>query len=228
MRLSQCIAQAGMASRRKADALIQAGRVTVNGDVVNTPYSRVNPLQDRITVDGALLKGLETKVYYILHKPTGYLCSARRFGHQKIIYDLIEDGRRLFTAGRLDKETSGLIILTNDGAFSQRLIHPSSNIEKEYVVRVDKPIQPQHLSVIRQGALVEGAFVIPKNVWLEDGSIHIVVMEGKKHEVRHLVKKAHLQVLALHRIRIGGLSLGPLVAGAYRLLDAEECLLFFA
>jgi 23S rRNA pseudouridine2605 synthase len=138
-RLSKVMAQAGVASRRHCEEIIFSGRVTVNGEKTLLPQTPVSD-EDDILVDGKALSGIEPKAYYLLNKPTGYVC-ANFDRHYKKVKDLFNKvNLRLFTVGRLDKETSGLLIVTNDGHFAQRVIHPSANIEKEYLAQVDRPI----------------------------------------------------------------------------------------
>jgi len=139
-------------------------------------------------------------------------------GSKKIVLDIF-DGLpyRLFTVGRLDRETSGLLIVTNDGHFANEVIHPSKGLAKEYLIKTEQEITQEHLELISQGALVEGAWVRPKKVQkVRKGTLKIVVTEGKKREVRNLVEKAGLNLLSLSRIRIGGLNLGAIPYGSFR------------
>jgi len=224
-RLSKALAAAGVASRRKAEELIFAGRVSVNGKVVTTPQTMVNWEVDTILVDGAPIQGEEKKAYFLLNKPKGYLCSNQRLiPNTKLVIDLFEnEGKRLFTVGRLDKDTEGLIIVTNDGHFANALIHPSSNIEKEYLAKTNREITLKHLETLAKGTEVEGVWVKPKKVKkVRKGTVKITVMEGKKREVRLLMESAGLEVLSLVRIRLGSYTLGELPIGHYRKLTQKE------
>ncbi|MBI2742709.1 MAG: rRNA pseudouridine synthase [Chlamydiales bacterium] len=223
-RLSKALAAAGVASRRACEELIFAGKVKVNGKVVFVPQTLVSWEHDTIQVHGRLISNEEKKVYYILNKPTGYICSNARVGTKKIVTDLFEPlTHRLFTIGRLDRDTTGLILVTNDGHFSQKVIHPSSNVQKEYLVKVQEEIKHEHLETIGRGAEIEGTWVKPQRVTkVRRGTLKVVVLEGKKREVRYLVEKAGLQILSLERIRIGGLTLGRLALGAWRSLTEKE------
>lgn len=228
-RLSKVLAAAGVASRRASEELIFQGKVKVNGEVIKVPQTMVNVHEDEILVDDAPLKGIEKKVYYLLNKPEGYICSAKGSGKTKLVLDLFEgEGNRLFTVGRLDKDTQGLLIVTNDGHFANQVIHPSADIQKEYLVKVDAEITHDHLVAISNGTLVEGVFVKPIRVEkVRRGTMKVVISEGKKREVRVLLASAGLKAVELIRIRLGGLLLGQLPVGSWRpLTDREKQLIF--
>lgn len=227
-RLSKFMASAGVASRRACEELIFAGRVTVNGEVVKLPQTQVNGQED-IVVDGTSIGSKQKKVYFILNKPKGYVCSAKGSSSTKLVLSLFSNVKeRLFTVGRLDKDTEGLLIVTNDGHFANSVIHPSKNIQKEYVAKTNNELSPEHLKAIANGTLVEGCFVKPLKVTkVRKGTIKIVIGEGKKREVRMLLEAAGLKVLELTRIRIGNLTLGLLPIGAYREMTPREMELIF-
>jgi 23S rRNA pseudouridine2605 synthase len=227
-RLSKFMAASGVASRRASEELIFAGKVKVNGQIVKVPQTLVNE-KDAIEVDGEVIGHAESKVYYILNKPIGYICTNLRTNSTKIVLDLFPDVKeRLFTIGRLDKDTQGLIILTNDGHFANMVIHPSKNIHKEYLVKTENEITHDHLIAISNGTLVEGTFVKPIRVTkVRKGTLKIVISEGKKREVRMMMESAGLQVKELTRIRIGGLSLGELETGSWRAMTEKEKELIF-
>lgn len=222
-RLSKILAAAGVASRRAAEELIFAGKVTVNGKIVLVPQTFVSIDKDEIQVDGCPVESIQKKSYFLLNKPTGYICSNKPVGTKKLVIDLFPSELRLFTVGRLDRDTSGLLIVTNDGHFAHRVIHPSFNITKEYLVKVEEEVTHDHLVAISKGALVEGTWVKPKRVSkVRNGTLKITVGEGKKREVRVLVQNNGLTIQQLSRIRIGGLTLGTLPLGAYRPLTEKE------
>jgi 23S rRNA pseudouridine2605 synthase len=227
-RLSKTLAAAGIASRRAAEELIFAGKVTVNGAVALLPQTMVDD-NDVILVNGAPIKPEESKVYYILNKPPGYVCTSKRTQKTKIVLDLFEGvDERLFTVGRLDKDTMGLLLVTNDGHFANQVMHPSANIKKEYLVKTKQEVTADHLSAISHGTLVEGTFVKPVKVTkVRKGTLKIIIAEGKKREVRLLLKAAGLEVLELTRIRIGGLVLGPLEPGSWREMTEKERRIIF-
>ncbi len=223
-RLSKALAAAGIASRRAAEELIFEGRVKVNGQVVTVPQTLVDWENDAISVDETPLKGEERKVYFILNKPHGFICSNTRLGSKKLVIDLFSHlNLRLFTVGRLDRDTTGLLIVTNDGFFANKVIHPSSNIVKEYLIKTAHEITDEHLKQISKGTYIEDTWVKPVKVEkVRKGTLKVQVKEGKKREVRLLVQNAGLEILELSRIRIGGLRLGPIPPGTFRELTPQD------
>lgn len=228
-RLSKALASAGIASRRACEELIFAGRVQVNGAVIKVPQTLVDWQNDEIHVDAVTVQGEHKKVYYMLNKPVGYICSNVRPGRKAIVLDLFPPSeKRLFTVGRLDKDTSGLLLVTNDGHFSHRVIHPSSNIIKEYIVKTAQEITPSYLATLSEGARVDEKWVRPVAVHkVRRGTFRILVKEGKKHEVRIIAERAGLKVLELTRIRIGSLVLGSLPEGEFRILEEKDKQMIF-
>ena len=222
-RLAKFLAAAGIASRRACEELIFAGKVKINGKIVELPQTLVDGTEE-IVVEGQPVGKVEQKVYFLLHKPHGYICTAAKSGRSKRVLDLFDGmDKRLFTVGRLDRDTSGLLIVTNDGHFSNRVIHPSSSIQKEYVVKTDKELTPDHLKVMAAGTEVEGRWVKPLKVLkVRRGTLKVVVAEGRKREVRRLVEAAGLEVRELKRTRIGGLKLGDLPIGHWRKMSEGE------
>lgn len=228
-RLSKVLAAAGVASRRSSEELIFQGRVTVNGSVCNTPQTRVDPGRDIIYVNGNRLpKKLPPKVYFALNKPKGYICSAGEKESKSVmcLFDAYMKSwgkrnpglpkPRLFTVGRLDVATTGLIIVTNDGDFAQRVAHPSSEVLKEYIATIDGVVNKRHLVALSAGAVIEDSHCIPDSVELlpklpdiSRPRLRIVVHEGRNHEVRELVKNAGLMIYSLKRVRIGSFRLPP-------------------
>lgn len=226
-RLSKILAAAGVASRRACEKLIFDGTVTVNGEIIKIPQTQVQLGKDEIKVAGKKIAYAEEKVYFLLNKPVGYVCSnALNTGNvqTKLVIELFEEeNKRLFTVGRLDKETTGLIIVTNDGHFANKVIHPSSHIKKEYIAKTDKEISEEHLKAINEGIWLQGSKIRPVSVKkVRKGTLKVVIMEGKKREVRLLLEAAGLETLSLSRIRIGGLVLGNLPIGAWRPMSESD------
>ncbi len=223
-RLSKALAAAGVASRRACEELIFEGKVTVNGEITLRPQTLVSWDKDDIAIDGKSVKREQEKVYYIVNKPKGYICSSTRSGSKKLVIDLFAHlPYRLFTVGRLDRDTTGLIIVTNDGYFAQEVIHPSKGQTKEYLIKTTQEITHEHLIAISKGGLIENTWVKPASVKkVRRGTLTITVHEGKKREVRLLVQKAGLKILSLHRIRIGALVLGNLDIGEFRPMTEKE------
>jgi 23S rRNA pseudouridine2605 synthase/23S rRNA pseudouridine2604 synthase len=222
MRLQKWLAEAGVCSRRHGEALIRAGRVRVNGQVVTTLGAKADPGQDRIDVDGKPVVASSEMVYVLLHKPPGYVTSCSHPG-QKIVLDLVDLPQRLFPVGRLDKDSSGLLLLTNDGPMHHRLSHPSFDHEKEYEVTVDRPIEDGALRAMARGLPLGGVVTRPARVRrLATDRFRIVLQEGRNRQIRRMVRNVGYAVLALKRIRIAHLLLGNLAPGQWRLLTAEE------
>lgn len=220
-RLSKALAQAGIASRRAAEEIITQGLVKVNGKVVTVPQELVDFEKDTIIYNGKKVHP-EPKVYYLVNKPEGFICTNAPAKRRAI--DLIgPTPYRLYTIGRLDKDTSGLLVITNDGEFANKVMHPSSRIPKEYLVKVDKEVQHPHLVAMSDGMWIEGGYVKPISVKkVRRGTIKVVICDGRKREVRRLAEKAGLEVRELTRIRIGDLVLGGLAVGQYRELTLRE------
>jgi 23S rRNA pseudouridine2605 synthase len=228
-RLSKALSAAGVASRRACEELIFQGRVKVNGSVVLVPQTMVSWETDEILVDGQRIQSEEKKVYFILNKPHGFICSNTRIGSKRLVIDLFAGlPYRLFTIGRLDRDTTGLLLLTNDGHFANKVIHPSSNVSKEYLVKTNQEITDVHLKAISKGCRIENVHIRPvRVVKVRKGTLKVTVKEGKKREVRLLVQNAGLEILELSRIRIGGLTLGPLSEGMFReMTDSEKEIIF--
>jgi 23S rRNA pseudouridine2605 synthase len=223
-RLSKTLAAAGVASRRACEELIFSGVVEVNGKIVLQPQFLVNPKEDKISCQGRLIDKEQKKVYYILNKPVGYTSSNQRIGRKKIVLDLFEPlTTRLFLVGRLDRDTSGLLIVTNDGNFAQQVIHPSMNLSKEYIVKVKGEISHDHLRFISQGAIIDDCHVKPYKVEkIRKGTLRIVVKEGKNREVRRFIEKTDLEIRELKRVRIGNLLLGKIPEGSWREMTEKE------
>jgi 23S rRNA pseudouridine2605 synthase len=228
-RLSKALSSAGIASRRACEELIFQGRVKVNGLVVLLPQTLVSWESDEICIDGERLQGEQQKVYFILNKPHGYICSNIVPGRKKRVIDLFAAyPHRLFTVGRLDRDTTGLLLVTNDGHFAQQVIHPSANIIKEYLVKTVQEITDVHLKAISSGTRIENVLIRPFRVTkVRKGTLKVAVKEGKKREVRLLVQNAGLEILELSRIRIGSLLLGPLAEGMYREMSETDKELLF-
>lgn len=223
-RLSKYLKNAGVASRRECEKIIFEGKVTVNGAVVLVPQKQVIE-SDEVKVEGKHISKIEEKVYYLLNKPAGYLCAAKSHRGEKLVLDLFKrEKKRLFTVGRLDKDTTGLLIVTNDGEFANRVIHPSFDREREYLVEVTQPIFPSHIQALYKGDEIEGKRIKPVKVKKKGKNIlFITVKEGKKREVRHLIAKAGFKkIVRLVRFRLGKLVLKNLLEGQWRLMTQKE------
>lgn len=223
-RLNTFIARFLPTSRRKAEELIFSGQVHVNGLPVLEPFFRVEP-KAKVTVEGQPVKPKKNLVYYALNKPRGFVCSEKRFKQERLVTDLFpQTQERLFTIGRLDKDSEGLILLTNDGQFAQDVSSPKMGVEKEYVVKTVQEITHEHLVQLSKGGFVEGSYVKPKSVVkVRKGTTKVILKEGRKREIRVLFQKANLEITDLKRVRIGNLQLGSLQPGQYKsILETER------
>lgn len=225
-RLQKILARAGIASRRKAEEMIRAGRVQVNGLVVTEMGRRADPAADRIAVDGRVIAQPEPFVYLVLHKPQGVLSTTRDDRGRRIVLDLIPAQERIYPVGRLDAGSEGLLLLTNDGELAHRLTHPRYEHEKEYHVLVQGCPTPETLERLRKGvSLEDGPARVDAVELLSEGKeswLRIIVHEGRKHLVRRLCAAVGHPVQRLIRVRIGPLTLGNLPTGRHRHLTDDE------
>jgi 23S rRNA pseudouridine2605 synthase len=225
MRLAKHLAHAGVASRRAAEALIAAGRVCVDGELVRDPACDVDE-RSRVEVDGRPLTGPEPRVVYAVHKPVGVLSTARDTHGRPTVVELVRERRRLYPVGRLDAASSGLILLTNDGALAERLTHPRYEVPKTYRVRLaGGPVGERALRALRAGVTLEdgptaGARV--RRVGSGGDELELTIHEGRNRQVRRMCEAVGHPVLALRRVAFGPLQLGGLEPGAHRRLDEAE------
>lgn len=226
MRLDKFISDCGAASRREIKQMIKAGRVTLNGETAAAPETKLDPESAVVTIDGTALK-YEKYHYFMLNKPAGVL-SATDDGKQKTVIDLLSPEHKrlgLFPVGRLDKDTTGLLLITDDGDFAHRVISPKSKIMKVYHAHTQSPVNTDDISAFAQGVtLADGTKCLPAGLSLcADGSCLVTVMEGKYHQVKRMLASRGKPVMALKRLRIGGLELDEsLKPGDYRPLTADE------
>jgi 23S rRNA pseudouridine2605 synthase len=224
LRLQVYLAHAGVASRRSSEKLITAGRVSVNGRVVSTLGEKVSPGDD-IRLDGIPVKPETRFLYLALHKPPLYICSSFDPQQRKRALDLLlpDIKERLYTVGRLDYRSSGLILFTNDGGFTAKISHPSAEIEKEYLVEASGPIPDAVLEDFSRGISIEGVWYRSADIErLGRKALRIVLIEGKNREIRRVFSHFHLHPVKLHRIRIGPVLLGDLKPGESRSLTEAE------
>ncbi len=224
MRLAKYLAHAGVASRRAAETMIDEGRVTVAGEVVLDPARDVDE-KCSLTVDGRQISGPEEPIVYALNKPRGVLSTAQDpHGRPTVVSLVAAESRRLYPVGRLDADSSGLILLTNDGALAQRLTHPSYEVPKTYRVRVSGgPVGESTLAKLRVGVRLEDGMTAPAQVRrVEQGVLEVTIHEGRNRQVRRMCEAVGHPVLALERIAFGRLKLGELAPGASRPLTEAE------
>ncbi len=236
-RLQKVMAQAGVASRRKCEELIAAGRVRVNGAVVDQMGVRVRPGVDRIEVDGVLVGEAPALAYYLLHKPVGYLSTVRDPHGGRLAVELVPGEQRLYPVGRLDRDSEGLLLFTNDGELALRLTHPRYAHSKEYRVLIGGALSPEQAERLAEGiALGDGPRPARARVkrlgpgWAWRGEpvpqgaqwIGLILREGRKRQIREMLRALAVPVLRLIRVRMSILRLGDLAPGQGRWLTAEE------
>ncbi len=226
-RLQKIIAEMGIASRRAAEEMIIEGRITVNGKVAEIGM-KADPLRDHIKVDGKLLVRPEKKVYFILNKPRGVLTSLEDPQGRPTVRDFLMGIRqRVFPVGRLDYDSEGMLLLTNDGELAHAVLHPSRKIPKTYLVKVKGVLEEEEMERLRKGIRLERTLTAPakvkpmrktdSNSWIE-----MTIYEGKKRQIRRMLDKVGHPVIRLMRIRINGIEMGIIKPGEYRRLSPEE------
>lgn len=228
IRLHVYLSKRGIGSRRSCEDMIRRGRVSVNGVIVREMGVTVDPERDVVMVDQHRISAEEETVAIAFHKPAGVLstCRTSREGAPAVT-DFVDFPYRLYPAGRLDKNSTGLLILTNDGELALRITHPRYQKEKEYRVRLKALLSRRQLAKVRAGIELEDGLVRPKRVWaLPDGSVGVIISEGRKRLIRRMFQTAGNPVRALHRTRIGTVLLGNLEPGSWRKLSAQEILSF--
>lgn len=227
MRLNKFLSACGLASRRKCEEFIKAGRVSINGKVVDSLGVSVDETKDRVEVDGVVATLPKDLVYLKLNKPKGYACTAFDERGRKTIFDLVESDVRLFNVGRLDYDTEGLIFLTNDGEFANMVTHPKFHFEKEYLVTAEGELKESELAVLRKGVVVDGQRMPSAKVKFIsfDGKftkVSVVIDEGQNHQVRRMFDAIGHQIKLLKRIRIGNVRLGGLYRGKTKPMTQDE------
>jgi 23S rRNA pseudouridine2605 synthase/23S rRNA pseudouridine2604 synthase len=201
---------------------MRQGRVAVNGQIVKDLGRQIDPQADTVLVDDTLVQLDTQRVYVMLNKPAGYVTSCSHPG-QAIVLDLVDLPQRIYPVGRLDKQSTGLLLMTSDGRLHHRLSHPSFDHEKEYIVTVSKPIASKDLRRMARGVYLDGRITRPAVVTRRNArSFRIVLQEGRNRQIRRMVAQVNNQVLQLHRVRMGSLRLGRLAAGHWRLLSKRE------
>jgi 23S rRNA pseudouridine2605 synthase len=230
VRLQKVIADAGVASRRKAEDLIRQGRVTVNGEVATEMGLKVDPTRDHVKVDGRHLKPAAPKAYVILHKPKGVLTTLEGSGGEDrpTVQHLLRGVKqRVFPVGRLDYDTEGLLLLTNDGELSQRLLHPRYHVPKTYLVKVQNVLDGAQIRMLERGVRLSDGMTGPAHIRKvrrteENSWIELTIYEGRTHQVKRMLEAVGHRVLKLKRLRFGPLHLGDLAKGRYRFLSDRE------
>ncbi|MGN0570806.1 MAG: pseudouridine synthase [Candidatus Fimenecus sp.] len=227
IRLQKYMAEAGIASRRKSEELIAEGKVRVNGKVAEIG-AKINPRTDKVTVAGKKVVKSKKHVYIMLHKPRGFITTMHDEMDRKCVAELIADvPERVYPVGRLDRESEGLLLLTNDGDFANALTHPSKHVPKTYRVTVRPDVTKEQLAAFENGIEIDGKMTLPAEARVLDKQagrvvLEVVIYEGRNRQIRKMCEALGLEVARLKRTKIGSLKLGMLKPGEYRYLSEEE------
>ena len=227
IRLQKHLAECGVASRRKAEELIEAGKVKINGHIAELG-AKVDPKRDKVTVRGKAVVPVNEKVYIMLNKPRGFVTTMSDELGRKTVSDLVADaGNRIFPVGRLDRDSEGLLIMTNDGDFANKLTHPSSHVNKTYRVTVKGVAEEEQLLKMKEGIVLDGRKTLPCDCFVAerkpDRTVLIFVLnEGRNRQIRRMCEEVGLEVLRLKRTEIAGVKLGMLPQGKWRPLNERE------
>ena len=232
-RLQKVLAKAGVASRRGAEELIRHGKVKVDGKVVTEMGTKVDPDTQKIECNGIHLASREKKVYILLHKPAGYLSTASDPQGRPIVTDLLQNiTERVYPVGRLDLDTEGALLLTNDGELAQKVLHPSNEVNKTYVAKVKGHPDKKKLTLLSKGIVLDGRKTWPAHIEVMktealSATIRITIHEGRKRQVRKMFDAIGHSVLELKRTAYGQLKLGKMKLGKYRFLTQEDIKFIF-
>ena len=227
-RLQKVMAEYGVASRRKSEEMIYAGKVKVNGRLVTEPGLKIDKDRDVIEVDGEIIKSPEKKIYILLNKPSGYITSVRdQFGRPTVLDLLKGISTRVFPIGRLDYDTEGLLILSNDGELTYRITHPKHSIDKTYRALVRGEVKGEDIKIFERGMAIEDYIIAPAKMEIVRYSkgnsvIDITMHEGRNRQVRKMCSAIGHEVIRLRRIKIGDIGLGGLKTGEWRYLKDSE------
>lgn len=227
IRLQKHLSACGVASRRKAEELIEAGKVRVNGRVAALG-DKVDPKRDKITVRGKNVVPVTEKVYIMLNKPRGYVTTMSDEFERKCVSDLVKDvGVKVYPVGRLDRDSEGLLLMTNDGELSNSITHPSSHVNKTYRVTVGGAVEDEQLDRLCSGIVIDGKKTLPCDVFVIERKtdrtvLNFIIHEGRNRQIRKMCDAVALKVLRLRRIEIAGVKLGGLKIGSWRPLNERE------
>ncbi|MBU0474148.1 MAG: rRNA pseudouridine synthase [Bacteroidetes bacterium] len=225
MRLNKYIAESGFASRRKAEEYIEQGRVLINGKVVTNLATQVNPFSDEVYVDDVKLK-IKEKLYFLLNKPKGFITSTSDEKNRKTVVDLINTREKIFPVGRLDYNTTGVLLLTNDGELANKITHPKNNFKRVYVAKIDKELSALDKDKLltgvyfdkRKGVFTELSYVKERNFKI----VKVSVVEGRNHFVKKMFSTLGYRVVELDRESFGGITVKGLRPGEYKILTHKE------
>ncbi len=225
IRLNKYLAECGIDSRRKVEEYITQGRVSVNGEVITEFSFTVDPVEDKVTLDNENLKR-QKKVYFLLNKPKGYVTTTSDEKKRRTVMELVKSDVKIFPVGRLDFNTTGLLLLTNDGDFTNKLLHPNNKVPRIYRVGLDKDLNEKDRLILIKGIMLDGKMGRFEDVRFKDfknrKNVTIKTVEGRNHFVKNMFKVLGYKVNLLSRIKFAGLSLGVMPVGSYRELSKDE------
>lgn len=227
MRINKFMAECGVASRRACDEMILEGRVKVNGKKIDTPGLEINEFNDAVTLDGRRITLVSKKYYIMLHKPKGYVTTVKDDKGRKTVMELIKIRSRLYPVGRLDYDTEGLLLLTNDGQLAYALTHPSHEVPKTYIAKIKGKISDTEVRQLRKGVEIDGRMTLPAVVKIietddEFSRVEVTIKEGRNHQIKKMFEVVGKEVVFLKRTAIGPLKLGGLGRGEYKNLTSKE------
>ena len=230
IRINRFLAMSGVASRRASEELITNGEVKVNGKVVTNLATQITPTKDSVTVRGKNISIAQQLLYLVLHKPKDYITTAKDEKGRRTVFDLLSINERVFPIGRLDRNTSGVLLFTNDGMLATKLMHPSSHVTKSYHVALNESAQNPHLEKIAKGMYLEDGKTAPAEIEIIPGTkqkeIVLTIHEGKNRQIRRMVARLYRTVVDLCRIRIENIKLGDLPEGQFREIGGKELQIF--
>ncbi len=223
LRLNKFIANSGVASRRRADTLIASGYVLVNGKPVTTLGSMIDPSTDVVMVDGKTVQAVTTLRYIAVHKPVGYISTRATHAKEKTVYDLVPASRDLVIAGRLDKDSDGLVLLTNDGELVNLLTHPRYGHQKEYEIVTTRPFSVEDIRQLMSGVMLdEGKARFDTLISVAANQYRVTMHQGWKRQIRRMTAAVHAHIERLTRVRINSLGLGNLPPGGWREVQKSD------
>ena len=230
MRINKFLAQAGLGSRRACEKFVLEGKIKINGKIITNLATDIDPEKDKITFEDKLLKITQRKIYLILNKPSGYLVTSSDPFKRKTVLDLVPIfPERIFPIGRLDKSSCGLMILTNDGDLTNKIMHPKKKIPKVYLVKVKGILSQSQINKLRYGVILDDDRTLPAKVYIKSYNqsnditkLRMILYEGRNRQIRRMIKEIGNRVISLKRVQIGVIKLGRLPEGHWRFLKYKE------
>lgn len=229
MRINKFLSDSGLGSRRKVEDLVSGGRVKVNGEMITNLATDINPETDIVTLDGERVQNITEKYYFVLNKPKGYITSLSDDKGRKTVMEFVPLGYKklVVPVGRLDYDSEGLLIFTNDGEYNQKMTHPKNNIPKKYIVKIEGSLDREQLETLRNGVYIDNKKTRPSKVAVVESNqkgsrIEVTITEGKNRQVRRMFEAVGKYIKLLKRVQIGELRLGGLSRGEIKLISKKD------